>query len=415
MQLDRDIRLIGAIMSAKAQPDAEVEAAFTQFKALLGEYLKESRHDNFPAEADAYANLNIVKSKMSRMRLAPEILNKNVVAVAGSFSSGKSSFINSLTGMDTGMLPTGITPTTSISTYVQHAPGGSLEISVFNGEGGRVLIDADRLGAMSHDFEREYGIALRKVVRRLVVSTPHLKSWERIVFVDTPGYTNPESDEAAESDEQVALSEIVSAQFLLWIIDCERGALSDTDLNHIKDFLNTKDRKNVEYPLVYIVINKADKKPADQFRRILNTVTDTAANSGIQCAGVSLYSAREGQWYGHWGRTFPDFISKVNKIEPSLTIRDNISAVLDQYVDYHQEQASYFSNRVGLLKRLAFLMDEQLSREGQIGKDVEQAWISAERQADVHKEHATVYLSLCRRFGDCVDGFIDALEEVKFR
>ena len=410
---DKHLQLVGSIMSAQVQPNLEVEGVFGEFEDLVADYLEESRYDNFPAEADAYADLSVVKSKMARIRLAPRMSRKNIVAVAGGFSSGKSSFINSLIGTEPGVLPTRITPTTSIPTYVHHVPGRSLDISLFNEEGGRVPIDAGILGAITHDFERDYGIPLRKIVNRLVVSTPYLRRFARIVFVDTPGYTNPERENMAGSDEEVALNEILSAHFLVWIIDCDRGALPEGDLDYIRGFLNAGGRKIVGTPSVYIVINKADKKPSDQLEAVLVAVATTAAKHGIQCAGVALYSANEKQWYGHEGISFQAFLDGVNEIEPNWIIKDEVSDVLLRYVEYHQTQADYFIQQVGLLKRLGFLVDAQEKRGRRIGNDLEQAWKSAEREVDLHKRHAAVYRSLLQRFGDCMDQFAKALDGVE--
>ena len=410
MQRDRDIRLVGSIMSAQVQLNVEVEAAFGEFKALVADYLRESRDDNFPAEADAYADLNVIQSRLSRVRLAPRISRKNVVAVAGGFSSGKSSFINSLIGTEPGVLPTQITPTTSIPTYVHHVPGESLEISLFNEEGGRSPIDVDVLGAITHEFERDYGIPLGKIVSRLVISTPHLARLARIVFVDTPGYTNSGGEKTAGRDEEVALTEILSAHFLVWVVDCERGALPEGDLDYIKDFQRSRGSKNTGGPSVYIVLNKADKKPSDQLERILAEVADTADKHELQCAGVGLYSAHEKHWYGHRGAPFQAFLDEINEIKPSLTLKDDVSSVLDRYVEYHQTQESHFVQQIGFLKRLGFLVDDQRMQGRRIGKDLERAWKSAEQEADRHREHAAAYLSLRGRFDDCLDRFTKALE-----
>ena len=394
-------------MSAQVQPDVEVEAAFGEFNALVADYLKESRDDNFPAEADAYGDLNVIQSKLSRIRLAPRISRKNVVAVAGGFSSGKSSFINSLIGTEPGVLPTRITPTTSIPTYVHYVPAGDLDIALFNEEGGRSTIDADVLGAITHEFERDYGIPLRRIVSRIVISTPCLERLAKIVFVDTPGYTNPEDEKTVGRDEEVALTEILSAHYLVWIVDCERGALSEGDVDYIKNFLQSRGSKNTGGPSVYIVLNKADKKPSDQIERILAEVADTADRHELHCAGVALYSAHETHWYGHRGAPFQAFLDEINEVKPSLTIKDDVSAVLDRYVEYHQTQENRFVQQTGLLKRLGFLVDDQRRR---IGKDLKQAWKSAEQEAVRHEKHAAAYLSLRRRFGDCMDRFTKALE-----
>ena len=412
-QLEKDFRLIGSILSAKVQPKAELELAFRNFNALLDDYLKESHDDNFPAEAEAYEKLNFIKSKMSRIRLAPQVAKKNIVAVAGGFSSGKSSFINSLIGIQPGVLPTRVTPTTAIPTYVHYGPGKCLEIAIFNDCGGRVLIDESTLDAISHDFERKYDISLRNVVGRVLVATPHLKGLERVVFVDTPGYSNPESAEIGEcsTDEGIALSEILSAQFLVWIVDCERGTLPDSDLSYIKQFLATTDNGNLRVQTVYIVLNKGDKKPLDQLEMILSNVSSFVKANGVHCAGVGVYSAKEEQWYGHWGRPFEEFLEEINEVELGHTLRQDMMNVLAKYVEYHQLQMESLGNRLGLFKRLGILVDDRRNQSRKINKDLEQALSFTEAELRRHEEHAAAYCALRVRFAQCMDQFAKALEE----
>ena len=225
-----DIRLVGSIMLAEAHVDEDIEGAFKEFAELLSEYREESRLDDFPAEADAYAELTIIQSKMARMRYAPRLVGKSIVAVAGGFSSGKSSFINSLIGAESSLLPTRITPTTSIPTYVHHVPDAPLDISSFNKAGGKKQLDERTRRAITHDFEKMYGIALKEIVDRVVVSTPDLAVWSRVAFVDTPGYTNPEADQVQRRDVDLTLDEVLAAHHLVWVIDCERGTLLAGDV-----------------------------------------------------------------------------------------------------------------------------------------------------------------------------------------
>ena len=207
---------------------ASVHSHFNEFEKLLkNDYLEFARNDTYPAEAAAYDTLNIILSNMDQMRLAPHLVYRNICTVAGSFSSGKSSFLNSLIGEE--VLPTDVTRTTSIPTFVTHVEEKELAINAFNYEGGKQPIDTSIFKRMTHEFEKNYKIELRKIVKRVVISTPNLERWKQVAFIDTPGYTN-------EKDYQVALKEVLDNPFLIWVVDCERGTLPQEDVDLIRKF-----------------------------------------------------------------------------------------------------------------------------------------------------------------------------------
>ena len=403
-----DIRLVGSIMSAKAPRDEDIEGAIKEFDELLSEYRKESRLDNFPAEAEAYAELTIIQSKMARVRYARLLAGKNIVVVAGGFSSGKSSFINSLIGTESNLLPTRITPTTSIPTYVQHVPDTPLDISSFNKGGGKKQLDEPTLRAITHDFERKYGIALKEIVDRVVVSTPDLAAWNRLAFVDTPGYTNPEGDHGQRRDVELTLNEVLAAHYLVWLIDCERGTLLGGDVEYIKRFVKQRiggDRGGKGDDRIYLVVSKADKIPRSQRSEILGQVSEVAANAGIPYAGVGMYSANEGEWFEVAGERFDAFLDGVNQRAPDLGVKADVQSVLDRYIEFHRSGVARCRVRVGLLKRLALLVDDGDRFERSLSKELTAAWDAAEDEARRHEAHATAYSSLHRRFTECLDRF----------
>ena len=408
-----DIRLVGSIMSAEAHVNEDIDDAFNEFSGLLSEYREESRLDNFPAEADAYAELMIVQSKMTRVRFAPRLAGKNIVAIAGGFSSGKSSFINSLIGSESRLLPTRITPTTSIPTYVHHVPDTPLAISSFNQAGGKKQLDERTLRAITHDFEGKYGIALKQIVDRVVVSTPELAAWARIAFVDTPGYTNPEGDRIRRRDVDLSLNEMLSAHYLVWVIDGERGTLLERDVEHIKLFLKHRDdldRIGKTDKGVYIVVNKADKIPRCQQSEILSQVSEVAVKVGIPYAGVGMYSASLGEWFKVTGEPFDAFLNGVNKRVPDLGVKADVQRVLDRYIEFHRREAKLCGDRDGLLTRLDMLVDDEQRGKGCLHKKLTEASEAAELETGRHKTHAEAYSSLRQHFTKSLDRFAMSLE-----
>ena len=101
------------------------------------------------------------------------------IAVFGQVSSGKSSLLNTITGVDA--LPVGVNPVTSVPTRLVY---GSPRATVsFAGGETKTYVTGD----ISQFVTEEQNPANVKGVTRIVVSIPSDKLRDGIVFVDTPG------------------------------------------------------------------------------------------------------------------------------------------------------------------------------------------------------------------------------------
>lgn len=366
-QYRKAIELVGGIMSAKCDMNNECDSSFRDFERLLkNDYQEFARQDNYPAEAEAYRQLRDIFLRMSRIRLAPRLASRNVCAVAGGFSSGKSSFLNSMIG-DNDVLPTAITPTTSLPTYILHVDDSMLTIEVFNHDGGKKQVDKKTLSEMTHDFDRKYHIQLRTFLDRVAVYTPNLSDWKRIALIDTPGYTNPDGSRHIKGDRQVALEQILGCRFLIWLVDCEKGTLPQEDISFIRKFLEKSSSiGNVENRPIYIILNKADKKPQGR-KKILDQVRSASRNNSIPYFGIGLYSAREGKWYvPQHERAFRQFLAMVNRAPVTIGFDREVGSVFDKYVQHHENECEEFKRIHGLMQRIEI----RLGEEGDIGREL---------------------------------------------
>lgn len=243
------IELTTNVMSSLPDDHAS-EQPLREFERLLEhDYPEFARRENFSGEADALSELQSVFDRMRRIRLAPHLASRNICSVAGGFSSGKSSLLNRLMGTD--ILPTKITPTTAIPTYVSHGDGEQT-IRVFNHRGGSRAIEPPTLREMTHGFgslrEGGEGIPLKEIVSRVSIRTPRLGK-QKLAFVDTPGYTN-RGDGGVIEDEQTAMREVLESRFLIWVVDCERGELPQEDIRIVREFASR--RAASEEPIYWV-------------------------------------------------------------------------------------------------------------------------------------------------------------------
>ena len=118
--------------------------AFQKFKELFHKDYMEyaNTNDALASEADAVLRLQRVEKQLELLSHDPALLSKNIIALAGLFSSGKSSFMNSLLKTGEIVLPVDSNPTTAIATYVLQ---GEKKIEGFSEKGGKIEISNNLL------------------------------------------------------------------------------------------------------------------------------------------------------------------------------------------------------------------------------------------------------------------------------
>ena len=394
-QYRKAIELMSGITSVQYDTNSECDSHLCDFKRMLqNDYQEIARDDNYPAEAEAHDRLLNISARMNRIILAPRLASRNICAVGGSFSSGKSSFLNALIGGDEDILPTKITPTTSLPTYIFHVDESELKINIFNRDGGKKQIDTRTFQEMTHDFEKKYGIALKQIVDRVEIYTPSLKNWNRIAFIDTPGYTSSD-----EQDRQVALQQVLDSRFLIWIVDCEKGTLTKEDIGFIFKFLEKRSPKDkAENAPVYIVLNKADKHRR-HLREILDSVKSTAKKHSIPCFGIGLYSAHEKKWYPSRS-TFQEFLTMVNQMPITIDLDRKVISVFDKYIRHHEQECNRFQELVGLMNRIGIRPQSKLSR------DLDRHLHYFIEKKETHEKHIAEARSLKKKFAQCTRAFM---------
>ena len=199
------------------------------------------------------------------------------IAVGGGFSSGKSSFLNSITGIGT-VLPTGIEPVSMINTYLNCSNNtNKLIVKGRNIKNNLVLLDKDVLDCIQHSSKSKIYVAM--VLDTLYIDIPSANSTNHIdglTFVDTPGYNNSDATniENSTTDSDTSKKALSSADAIIWCIDIEAGTITQRDI----DFLNEAIGDNKDAS-VLIVFTKMDKKPKDEIENILKRAGKTCEKS----------------------------------------------------------------------------------------------------------------------------------------
>lgn len=149
--------------------------------------------------------------------------NRPIVAVSGKFNCGKSTFLNSILNRKE-FLPTYARECSVIPTYIYHASENTQVLGEAH-DGRLIRLDEDILGTISSQFEEKYNFNLSNLLEKLhiTLNCPRLKN---IVFIDTPGIGNTRSRTSGLSDTEVALQAVADADFILWLVNINRGEIN---------------------------------------------------------------------------------------------------------------------------------------------------------------------------------------------
>lgn len=292
-----------------AQPSSH--EGVTQFRRLLQEDMRVLLSDvEIPSAvtAEVLYRLHAVADRLELMVSSPTVQDKSVVAVAGGFSSGKSSFISSFMDGSAIQLPVGIDPMTSIPTYVMAGEGGTIQGHTY--KGGVIHINPDVYALLSHRFVRSLNFNLRDILPFAAIETP-LRGLHHVTFIDLPGYDPATSDGAyTEADGAIALEFLAHAHALIWVIGLDaNGTLPDSDLNFLTMLQSDGDH---EKPL-YIVLNKADMRPEADVIRVLDNVQALLAEWGITYAGLCAYDSVHAEQLRYRGQQLRTFLCELDQ------------------------------------------------------------------------------------------------------
>lgn len=233
---------------------------------------------------------------------SPALRSKFLVAVAGGFSSGKSSFVTSFMHKAYWqLLAKGIQPVTAIPTYV--IPGAHLSIYGHTKKGAHVELSQDEYAQLTHDFIANMGFNVKDIMPHVVIeaSMPNL---EHLAFIDMPGY-DPAASETAdtEADYSVASAALGEADAVIWLIALDsNGTLPANDLEFLLEHADDR-------PL-YVVLNKADLRPLSSIEAVVQEISEHLDDSGIHYEGVCAYSSTLGQELFHYRKSLKEVMEE---------------------------------------------------------------------------------------------------------
>lgn len=313
------------------------------FKELPDE-LETDAPANFP---QLYFDFKQEYERFKDFLLYDKLIGKNIVALGGGFSSGKSSFINSLLGKK--ILPSDINPSTSVPAYLIHDDESAVHgINTF---GSHVELEPEDVRVISHGFGKtdddDCETTLGHILESIFISLPDFQ-FDNIAMLDTPGYSKADNAEySAKTDEKIARAQLNSANYILWFVPADNGTITENDIAFLKSV-------NEGIPRL-IIVNKADKVLSDDLQSIVANIKETLTIKGMPFIDVLTYSRKP---------DFPDDREKIfaqinewsGEVYESL-FAYNFKVLFTECKEYYDSQIDAESKRLNRLNKAATLTE----------------------------------------------------------
>ena len=230
------------------------------------------------------------------------------IAVVGQFSSGKSTFLNTLLGEE--ILPTGIVPVTAKVTKIEWAPFSLLKI-VLNDDS-EILREVSTLQSYTDQRTKI------KSVRNLTIfnSAEILK---KVSFSDTPGLNSRSKSDTAET-----MRELQNADGLFWISLIDNAARASE-----KDEILTLPKELKQNSL--FLLSQKDRLSDDEISRVLKHSFDTLKDSFCDIVAISSRLQKDGKDDSGFNKVY-NFINNLSKNKEKIIEQKTLN-LIDILVD----------------------------------------------------------------------------------
>lgn len=360
--LEKQFTLVKKLIAVKTEKNELLDEAHKIEEIIKTNLPKELEMEAPPDLPALCFDLQEVYEQFEDFLVFKDMIGKNIVALGGGFSTGKSSFLNNLMGKtaeDQVRLPTDTAASTSVPTYLMHADGEE-SIRAINLFDSRITdLTTDDVGILAHGFEEKsnLGVSLGQLIQRMFISTPR-QPYAHIAFLDTPGYSKPDNkDYSARTDEQIAKEQLNHSDFILWFVN--GSVLPQTDIDFLKQ-LDTHIPKA-------IILNKADKVLShgmDEYHKTIESIKKNTDRNGIAIRGVWGFTR-----VPRWQKAIASDIQAIHDLLKTLDVPQEQSRFGHDFMKLFVECEKYYRKemkeetaRLDRVNKVMFLSDNEQIR-----------------------------------------------------
>ena len=340
-------KMVPNVLAAKPEKNESIEA-FNKMRNIYNDLINKCIEYELPS-GKLFKNFDEFLDKIEEAVNFPLFYHKNIIALCGQFSSGKTSMINSFLGKN--ILPTAIERATAINTFVSY--GEEERLFIKNNFGGETEIKKEffkEYDEFVKDFvnDTSNNKNILDMVKYVSLNTEKLK-YKNIALLDTPGYS------ASEEDSNMAMKGIIKADNIIWVVNMEKGTITDKDLEFLKkEELNGKD--------ILIVFNKADLKPPSERTKIVEKNKIQLDIKEINYKDIVVYSAEHPEDCQEGERKLLEFFeSEDNSIERNYL--KELYKIFNEFKDYYKNMEKDLSNYTKALNvaKIKGFLDKEIS------------------------------------------------------
>lgn len=300
------------------------------------------------------ADFNAEYEKFKDFIIYDSLIGKNVIGLGGGFSSGKSSFLNALMGAGE-ILPENINPSTSVPAYLVNGDNNIVKaINIFDT---CVELDLRAINEIAHGFGAVEGedastdaVQLGHVIKNLFLET-NLQKYENLVFLDTPGYSKPDSaDYSAKTDENIARQQLNTVDMILWFLPVsEAGSFTESDIAFIKSL-------DQSIPIT-VICSKAKRRTDDQRRDIKAKINEQILINNLNIKNVYFFDTEEpdGLDGAEIHNMFDEWNSRAYEEE---IFAKHFKRLFWECREYYKKKAEEASSEVRNLKNALLLLED---------------------------------------------------------
>lgn len=300
--------------------------------------------EDFNAEYEKFKDFIVYES----------LIGKKVIGLGGGFSSGKSSFLNALMGAGE-ILPEKLNPSTSVPAYLVKGENNVVKaINIFDAS---IELDLKAINEIAHGFGAiELGnnntdaIQLGHVLKNLFLETP-LQKYDRLAFLDTPGYSKPDSEKySAKTDENIARQQLNTVDMILWFLPVD-GANSFTESD--VEFIKSLDSK---IPIT-VICSKANRKTDEQRKEIKKKIEEQILLENLNVINICFFDTENPE--GHDAKKIYKLFEEWNKQAYEKEIfAKHFKHLFWECRDYYRRQADKASTEIRNLKNALLLLED---------------------------------------------------------